>query len=131
MRRTRKSTLAQLVKSMASSLFAFCVDFGLLALLTEVAGVHYLVSAAFSFLAGTTVSYLISILWIFEVRRFPSKLLEYAVFVGVGAVGLTLNESLLWLFTEPVGIHYLASKTIAAAIVFFWNFSARKFILFR
>ena len=104
---------------------------GILVLLTEVARIYYLVSAAFSFLAGTSLSYALSTLWVFDVRRFHSRFWEYAVFVAVGIAGLGLNEALLWIFTEPLGIYYLASKVIAASIGFFWNFSARRWILFR
>ena len=39
----------QLGRSMLVSFLAFCVDFGLLALLTERGGIYYLVSAAISF----------------------------------------------------------------------------------
>ncbi len=128
--RSRKA-LVQLAKSMAVSALAFGVDFGLLALLTEAAGVHYLVSAGISFAAGTTVSYLLSVAWVFPERRFASRVLEYGLFLGVGLVGLGLNEALLWAFTEPLGIFYLLSKLIAAAIIFSWNFWARKLLLFR
>ena len=38
-----------------------------------------------------------------------------ALFVLVGAVGLALNEGLLWLFTEPLGLHYLLSKAARKA----------------
>jgi putative flippase GtrA len=129
--RTRsRAAHVQLAKSMAVSLVAFAVDFGLLALLTEAAGVHYLVSAGVSFAAGTTVSYALSVLWVFPDRRFSSRGLEYGLFLAVGLVGLGLNEALLWVFTEPLAIFYLASKVIAAAIIFFWNFWARKLLLF-
>jgi putative flippase GtrA len=121
----------QIARSIAVSLLSFAVDLGILVLLTEVARIHYLVSAAFSFLLGTTVSYALSILWVFEVRSFASRWWEYAVFVMVGVVGLGLNEALLWAFTESLGIYYIASKLIAASLVFFWNFGARRWILFR
>ena len=104
---------------------------GILVLLTEALGIHYLASAALSFLAGTSLAYALSILWVFTVRSFSSPLAEYAVFVAVGIVGLGLNEALLWVFTEPLGVYYLLSKLIAASIGFFWNFSARRWILFR
>jgi len=113
-----------------TSALAFSVDFGLLVLLTEIAGLHYLVSAALSFCVGASVSYTLSVLWIFRTRRFSSRLLEYALFVGVGVVGLGLNEVLLWLLTEPLGLYYMASKVVAAALIFFWSFGARKLILF-
>lgn len=115
---------------MAVSLLAFAVDFGVLVLLTEAAGLHYLVSAGISFLLGTTVSYVLSVVLVFPSRRFSSRAVEYALFIVVGAVGLGLNEALLWVLTERLAIFYLASKLIAAAIIFFWNFGARKFLLF-
>jgi putative flippase GtrA len=121
----------QLLKTVVASQAAFWLDFGILALLTEVAGLHYLASAAVSFLAGTTVSYILSVVWVFDTRRVASKTAEYALFVLVGVVGLGLNEGLLWLFTEPLGLHYLVSKIVAATLIFGWNFGARKLLLFR
>jgi putative flippase GtrA len=131
MRRTAHTTGGQLLRSMGVSLIAFAADFALLALLTEMARLHYLVSAGISFLLGTSVSYILSVLWVFPVRRYASRVLEYALFIFVGLVGLGLNEAFLWALTEKVGIYYLASKVIAASLIFFWNFSARKLLLFR
>lgn len=126
------STLrGQLTRSVAVSLISFALDFGMLAFLTEVAGLHYLLSAGISFLLGTSLSWVLSVLWVFDVRTRSSKLLEYGLFVLVGVVGLGLNEALLWLFTDRWGVYYLLSKIIAASIVFFWNFGMRKTLLFR
>ena len=122
--------LAQLIKSVLVSLVAFAIDFAILVALTEAAGLHYLISAALSFLVGTTVSWALSVAWVFPVRRFSSRAMEYFLFIVVGVVGLALNEALLWVFTEPLGIHYMASKVIPAALIFFWNFGARKLVLF-
>ena len=124
-------TARQLLKTAVASQAAFWLDFGILALLTEAAGLHYLASAAIAFLAGTTVSYVLSVVWVFDSRRVASKAAEYALFVLVGAVGLALNEALLWVFTETLGLHYLISKILAATLIFGWNFAARKLLLFR
>ena len=48
--------------------FAFVVDYGLLVLLTEVFGLHYLVSATISFIAGLVVNYLLSTSWVSEIH---------------------------------------------------------------
>jgi putative flippase GtrA len=121
----------ELARSIPVSLVSFGLDFGLLALLTEVFHVPYLVSAAVSFTAGVSLSYVLSVAWVFSVRRAKSRAAEYGLFVIIGAVGLGMNEALLWFFTQPLGIYYLLSKVIAAAIVFFWNFLTRKYVLFR
>ena len=121
----------ELARSIPVSLVSFGLDFGLLALLTEVCRIPYLISAAISFTAGMTLSYLLSILWVFSVRRAKSRAAEYGLFALIGLIGLGMNEALLWLFTQPLGIFYLISKIIAASIVFFWNFLTRKYVLFR
>lgn len=123
--------MGELARSLATSAVSFTLDFGVLILLTEVFGLFYLLSAAVSFSLGVTVSYILSVLWVFGYRRVRSKPLEYGLFVLIGAIGLGLNEALLWAFTEKLSIFYLLSKIAAAAIVFFWNFGARKLVLFR
>ena len=109
---------------------AFLVDYGSLCLLTEVFGLHYLLSAAVAFILGLVVNYLISISWVFNADRTSSPLKEFAVFAIVGIIGLGLNELVIYLFTDVLHVHYMVSKLISTAIVFFWNFFARKMLLF-
>ena len=123
--------LIHVFRSICSSSIGFAVDVGLLALLVEVGGLHYLVAASISFFAGTSITYLFSVLWIFPRRRLKRKSMEYLVFFGVGIIGIALNDVLMWTFTEQFSVYYLYSKFISAVMVFFCNFAARKYLLFR
>ena len=109
---------------------AFVVDYGCLFILTDKFAVDYLVSAAIAFLFGLIVNYLLSTLWVFLDSRLNNKLAEFAVFATIGLVGLLLNEVVIYLFCEIVGLHYMISKLCSTIIVFFWNFFARRIILF-
>jgi len=109
---------------------AFIVDYGLLVLLTEVCGLHYLISATISFIAGLIVNYLLSTSWIFRKSKLENKWAEFIVFAIIGVIGLGLNNLLLYLFTDIIHIHYMISKLITTGIVMIWNFGARKIILF-
>jgi len=109
---------------------AYAVDFGSLFFLTEVVKIHYLISAAIAFILGLLTNYTLSILWVFPRRTLASKRMEFLVFAIIGLVGLGLNEGIIWFFTDLVHFHYLMSKVISAVVVFFWNFFARKKILF-
>ena len=110
--------------------FAFIVDFALLFVLTEYAGIHYLVSAAIALTAGLIINYLLSIVWVFDKRRVVNKSVEFTLFAAIGVVGLGLNELFIWVFTEFAGLYYLFSKIVSTAIVYLWNFFSRKFTLF-
>ncbi|WP_288817319.1 GtrA family protein [uncultured Alistipes sp.] len=108
---------------------AFVVDFGLLWLLTEW-GLSYLLSAAFSFVAGLTINYALSVRWVFRDHTLHSHIIEFVFFAAIGVVGLGMNEAIMWMATELAGLYYLGSKLISTAVVFFWNFTARKYLLF-
>lgn len=110
---------------------SFAVDYGLLYILTEFFGVHYLLSATASFTAGLLVNYLISIRWVFGQSKLTSRTAEFVVYGIIGVAGLLLNNLFLYLFTDHLHLHYMLSKLIAAAIVLAWNFAGRKIILFR
>jgi len=109
---------------------AYCVDFGSLFFLTEIVKIHYLISAAIAFILGLLTNYALSILWVFPKRALANRRVEFFIFSVIGLVGLGLNEVIIWFFTESVHFHYLISKIFSTVVVFFWNFIARKKILF-
>ena len=122
-------TFVQMLKYGVVGALAYVVDFGLLILLTEVFGMHYLVSTIFAFIAGILVSYFCSIGWVFGNPDTGSRTRDVVVFFIIGAVGLGLTDLIIWILTEHCGLHYALSKVFATVVVFFWNFFARKLFL--
>jgi putative flippase GtrA len=110
---------------------AFAVDFCLLYTLTHFLHLHYLLSATISFTAGLVVNYIFSTIWVFNKKTVKNKYLEFLIFTIIGVVGLGFNDLFMWIFTDHCEIYYLYSKVITTAIVYFWNFFARKYILFK
>ncbi|MBI2287000.1 MAG: GtrA family protein [Nitrosomonadales bacterium] len=109
---------------------AFVVDFALLYLLTEFAKLYYLFSASVAFMVGIAVNYTLSVTWVFDHRSVNNRMHEFAIFAIIGILGLAFNAALMWIFTELVGFHYLVSKMVATALIFLFNFGARKALLF-
>jgi len=109
---------------------AFVVDFGLLFVFTYFLHLHYLLSATLSFIAGLLVNYFISTRWVFNRKTVKNKYLEFLIFAIIGVIGLGFNDLFMWIFTDRCGIYFMLSKIITTAIVYFWNFFARKYILF-
>lgn len=109
---------------------SFLVDYTLLFIFTEFFHLHYLLSASLSFIAGLIVNYLLSTIWIFRVSRLKNKITEFIIYAIIGIIGLSLNNILLYFFTDILHIHYMLSKIVTAVIVMGWNFAGRKIILF-
>ena len=129
--RTSDDWLTQLFRYAIVGGVSFVVDYGLLYLLTERVGLHYILSATISFITGLIVNYLISIHWVFRTHKLQNRTTEFLLYAIIGIVGLFFNNLLLYVFTDCVQLHYLISKLVAAAIVLIWNFVGRKWILFR
>jgi putative flippase GtrA len=124
-------TLLQLFRYTCVGGIAFLVDISTLFVLTEFFGIYYLISAAIAFLLGLITNYSASVLWVFKRHTLRSRFLEFVTFSLIGLLGLALNEFFLWFFTERIAIHYLLSKIISAFLVYLFNFTSRKIMLFR
>jgi putative flippase GtrA len=110
---------------------AFIVDFLLLFVFTEYFKVYYLTSATISFICGLGTNYILSVSWVFNNRSVQNRLVEFVVFGFIGIVGAGGNILFIWFFTEITHFHYLVSKIVSTVLVYFWNFTVRKFFLFR
>ncbi|MBQ9660513.1 MAG: GtrA family protein [Bacteroidales bacterium] len=110
---------------------AFAADYGSLWLLTEAAGLPYLLSAALAFVLGLICNYLLSTRWVFGESRLQSRWAAFTAFAVIGVIGLGLNELIMWICTDRLQLHYMLSKIVSTGIVFFWNFLARRFLVFK
>lgn len=124
-----KKLIAQFMKFGVVGAIAFCIDYGILALLTEVFGVNYLVSATISFTVSVVFNYVASMRYVFTHKEGMSKRREFIIFVVLSVIGLGINNLCMWAGVELFGIHYLITKIGATAIVMVWNFVTRKIFL--
>lgn len=124
------NTFVQLLRYGFVGGIAFVADYGTLYVLTEFVYIHHLVSAGIAFILGVLVNYALSTRWVFVEHSTANKMTEFTVFAIIGIIGLGLNEFIIYIGTDLCGLHYMLSKLISTGSVFFWNFFARKYILF-
>ena len=113
-----------------ASALALGLDAGLLLALTAV-GVNYLVASATGFVSGMAVTYLLSISLVFRHRPLADRRREFVGFVGVGLAGLVLTQGLMALWVEALHLHPGVAKIPTAGIVFVFNFTVRRALLFK
>ena len=128
--------IAQFMKFGVVGVIAFVIDYGLLALLTEVFSVNYLVSATVSFTVSVVFNYVASMRYVFTHKEDLSRRREFIIFVVLSIAGLIINNVLMWAGVELlrwpdwIGEHaYLIVKIFATAVVMVWNFVTRKIFL--
>ncbi|MGI6096118.1 MAG: GtrA family protein [Lachnospiraceae bacterium] len=124
-----KKLIEQIFKFGVVGFLCFFIDYGFMILLTEAFHINYLVSSAVSFTISVAVNYILSMRYVFQGKENVSKAAEFAVFVVLSVLGLGINQLVMWVTVELLGIFYMIAKIGATAIVMVWNFVTRKIFL--
>lgn len=124
-----KKLILQMVKFGAVGFLCFFIDYGIMLLLTELAGVNYLISCSISFSVSVIVNYLLSMHFVFAAKANMKKRTQFVIFVILSVIGLGLNQLFMWLFVDLAHIPYQIAKLAVTAIVMLFNFVTRKVFL--
>lgn len=119
----------QIIKFGIVGTIAFFVDFLIFVFLTDVVGIHYLISSTLSFTVSVTVNYLCSMAFVFQRKEGMSRQREFIIFVVLSLMGLGANQVAMWIFVEKFFISTKISKVLATFFVMVWNFVTRKIFL--
>ena len=97
-------------------------------------GKHVFIAVFIGYMVGLIYNFLLSCGYVFKdgFKKIKGKeITSFIIFALIGIIGLGLTEALMYLFVNILAINYLFAKMISAGIVLFWNYLARKFIVYR
>jgi dolichol-phosphate mannosyltransferase len=121
----RKGEILRFFKFCLVGLSGVVVNMGLLWLLTELAGLPYLLSAAISIETSIISNFILNDFFTFPQRRAPgtrpffNRLWKFNV---VSLAGLAINMGVLTLLTEVFDVYYLVSNAIGIILATLWNY---------
>ena len=121
-----KELILQFCKFGMVGTFCFCIDYGLMILLTETHVMSYYASSAVSFTASVIVNYVLSMRFVFVAQEGMSKMQEIMIFIALSMVGLLLNQMIMFFAVELLGMFYALAKIFATILVTAYNFISRK-----
>lgn len=121
-----KELVLQFCKFGMVGTFCFCIDYGLMIFLTESHLMTYYASSAVSFIASVVVNYVLSMRFVFVSKEGMSKIQEIMIFITLSMVGLLLNQMIMFLAVELLGMFYALAKVFATVMVTAYNFISRK-----
>jgi putative flippase GtrA len=107
------------------------VDIGLFTVFARLLGYDYLIVAACTFIVATGVNYGLSVRHVFESRVRFSRPYEVALVFAVSAIGLGINQGVLFVAVNKLGNELVISKAVATGVVFFWNYLIRANFVFK
>ena len=112
----------QFVGFTGTGAIATSIQYVLLLLLAEVAGISPVLASALGYGTSSVANYLMKYHWVFDShyahwRTAP----RYAL---ISAIGLSVNTGLMALGTQYTDWHYLVVQVLVTGIVLVWNFAA-------
>lgn len=116
--------------AMATTFAIYTVGWRLLARL----GVRgdYLLADVAAWAGGMAVNYGLSRRWVFHGSRTPDgSLREFGLFAAIGLAGLAWSQLGLWALVGGLHVHRDLAKVAMIGVVFAWNFTVRRALLFR
>lgn len=110
---------------------AAAVDFSVFAVLYSALDWHWFPSATISFVMATAFNYALSVYFVFTSGVRFARFHEIGLVFLVSSVGLVMNQLALWIGFQMLQIDVYLAKVFATGAVFFWNFGARRYFIFR
>lgn len=124
-----KKLISQIIKFGFVGFLCFFIDYGIMVFLTEALKINYLISSGCSFSVSVIMNYILSIKFVFDADRDANKVKQFLVFLFFSIGGLIINQIVMWVAVDLLGIFYMISKIGATAIVMVYNFITRKLFI--
>lgn len=137
----KNKKLKEVLRFILTGGVCFLVEFVLLVLLRDSAGLPTLLANAIAFTVSVILNYFLCLLWVFEGSQGGNGARQAAFFL-TSLIGLGLNEVIMFvmglIFNEDMTVMsvagkeltmYMVHKVIATLIVMIWNYFSKKAVL--
>ena len=107
------------------------VNLGILFVLTEFAGLWYLLSSSIAIYVSITTNFLLNKTWTFKDTVIKQDgFLMYGKFIGVSLVGMGIQLGFNYIFVEKLSVYYLLAALISIMIASSVNFVLNRRLTF-
>ena len=121
--------LIQFIKFCVVGASGMAVDFGITFLGKEKLRLNKYVANSLGFISAASTNYVLNRLWTFH-SRDPQVARQYMQFIGISAIGLLINNLIIYLLNDRARVGFYLSKLIAIGVVTLWNFFMNYFFTF-
>ena len=105
------------------------IDFGTTYIFKEKLHIYRYLASSIGFTLAASSNYIFNRLWTFHSTN-PQVFFEYSTFIIISVIGLGINNTILWLFSDKWKQNFYLSKLLATVITIIWNFLANFYITF-
>ncbi|MBO5692790.1 MAG: GtrA family protein, partial [Tidjanibacter sp.] len=104
------------------STISYLINLLIIWIMTDVLGVHYLLSSIVGYASIVISSYIFSVTWIFTERKIASKGKEFVAFTLITVFAILMNLLSMWFFTDYLGWYYIISNITTNFLATIWGY---------
>lgn len=106
------------------------IDFGLTYLCKEYLQWQKYIANTVGFSVAVCSNYILNRFWTFNSRNIEIAH-EFFLFMVISLIGLGINNFVLWLIHQQIGISFYYAKIAAIGVTVIWNFFGNYYITFQ
>ena len=107
------------------------IQLGLLYLLTDLAGLWYILAAVIAGVISVTINYKLNRSWVFGYSGNKKQVVQYASFWVTRIISIAIQVGILFLLVEYNILWYIYAAVVSIAIASFANYGFNKYLIFR
>ena len=107
-----------------------CIDFLVTWLLKEKLRINKYIAKSLGFTCAVINNFYLNLKWTFHVSGGQGTNIYLVKFILISIIGLGLNNTFVYLFSDRMRINFYISKVLAVVCVFVWNFTANNYFNF-
>ena len=105
-------------------------NLSVLFVLTEYAGLYYLVSVAAAFWCSFVVSFVLQKFWTFQDVSTTQVRRQALLYISVAAVNFCINVALMYVFVDKFHLWYVAAQALASLLIAILSFFIYRYTIF-
>ncbi len=122
----KKNNLYEFIKFALVGASGTFINIGILWFLTEILGIHYIVSEIIAFIVSGISNYILNKIWTFQERINQEPGMKYIKFLIISIIALLVNISILFILVEFFDMWYIFAEVYAIAGAFILNYIGNK-----
>ena len=123
--------LTKVLKFGIVGFIGMCLDFLVTWLLKEKLRLNKYLANSLGFTCAVINNFYLNLKWTFQVGGNQGTNVYLVKFILISIIGLGLNNSFVYLFSDRLKINFYVSKALAVVCVFIWNFGANNYFNFQ
>ena len=122
--------LTKILKFGIVGFIGMCLDFLVTWLLKEKLRLNKYLANSLGFTCAVINNFYLNLKWTFQVGGNQGTNVYLVKFILISIIGLGLNNTFVYLFSDRLKINFYVSKMLAVVCVFIWNFGANNYFNF-